>query len=222
MNSSPALCASRIALTLWNGTLHRLSFAPTGNPAAKDVRRMEILLHRFCGPDRRLGQICLDFDRNIIERPVGWKMGELALSTICGNSHAAVVVVDTGLFTCPPLTLRRWNPYTRDGYTKVEMHDGSQHLHDVGIWADTITPETATAFLDRHDIFTLKYMPAASIPSLSTSFPPLSLPNLRRLAVRTRYIVHMFPGPASASLFPKLETSSYGQTPPVSRTAPAH
>ncbi|KAJ7141914.1 hypothetical protein C8R43DRAFT_1016831 [Mycena crocata] len=79
-------------------------------------------------------------------------------------------------------------------------------LHDIGIWADTITSETATSFLNRHDILTLKYMSSATIAPLPAWRTPLTLPNLRKLTARAHYVVHILRSRTSAPLlFPKLE-----------------
>ncbi|KAJ7664864.1 hypothetical protein B0H17DRAFT_295722 [Mycena rosella] len=271
VTSSDALRALRIAMTLYRGTFRALSYCvPSPVPVTKDIRRIEALLRRFWVGLTRIRSVSLDFGTNIIARPVGWTIGGLApklLSTICGDSQMAVFVVDNGLFTCSPKMMLLWNPYTREQYCKVQMHDSSRqwvpsirsiqslditypvctalsplqpwtmvivdavnittlllsihlsprewsailsattlsHLTEVGIWAETITSATSTAFLNRHaaNLLTLRYMSpvAEPLPPLS---PPLSLPALRHLSARAHYVVHILRGPVAPALFPAL------------------
>ncbi|KAJ7139241.1 hypothetical protein C8R44DRAFT_727344 [Mycena epipterygia] len=270
LKSSAALRALRIAMTLSQHTFKELNYLISSEaPKTKDIRRIEALLRRrFWGGPARIRSVRLDFGSNIIERPVGWKIGGLApklLTTICGDSQTAVWVADNGLFTCKPRSLLLWSPYSRDPYCKIQMHDGSRqwvpsirsikslnitypvctalsplqpwtlvvvnaktimtlrlsirlsapewsailssitlpHLHEVGIWAPTITSETSTAFLNRHAIFTLKYMSPAATP-LPPAAPPLALPMLSHLTALSHYIVYILHARDSAALFPNL------------------
>ncbi|KAJ6575580.1 hypothetical protein DFH09DRAFT_1150643 [Mycena vulgaris] len=271
VTSSDALRALRIGTTFYHGTFKALSYiVPSPTSITKDIRRIEALLKRFSRGLSRIRSVTLDFGTDIIERPVGWTIGGLApklLSTICGDSQAALFVVDNGLFTCKPKAMLLWSPYTRDQYCKVQMHDGSRQwvpsirsikslhisypvctaleapqpwtmivvdaenirtlllsiqlstqqwsailgsitlpkLHEVGIWAETITSTTSTSFLNRHaaDILTLKYMSPVAEP-LPPASPPLSLRKLQRLSALSHYIVHILHGRDTGAVFPRL------------------
>ncbi|KAJ7510716.1 hypothetical protein B0H11DRAFT_1955890 [Mycena galericulata] len=48
------------------------------------------------------------------------------MSTICGDSPVALFVAVNGIFTCRPRSMLLWNPYTRDPYCKMQMHDDSR------------------------------------------------------------------------------------------------
>ncbi|KAJ7826770.1 hypothetical protein B0H14DRAFT_1244249 [Mycena olivaceomarginata] len=76
------------------------------------------------------------------------------------------------------------------------------NLREVGIWAESISSEISTVFLNRHRITTLKYMsPRAVFLRLA---PPLALPQLRHLTALSHYVVHIFTLRDSATLFPLL------------------
>ncbi|KAJ7866503.1 hypothetical protein B0H13DRAFT_2066785 [Mycena leptocephala] len=77
------------------------------------------------------------------------------------------------------------------------------HLNEVGIWAETISSEMSTAFLNRHPIATLKYMSPSAEP-LPHGAPPLALPKLRHLTALSHYIVHIFSGRDTGTVFPQL------------------
>ncbi|KAJ7140399.1 hypothetical protein C8R46DRAFT_1046909 [Mycena filopes] len=130
ITSSDALRALRVALVFHTGSLEALKYTVlTPTSLTKDVRRLEALLRRLLGGSRRVPKICIDFHKNIIERPVGWTIAGLApylLTTVCSQSQTALFIVENGIFTCKPKKLVHWNPYTRDQYYKITMHDGSR------------------------------------------------------------------------------------------------
>ncbi|KAJ7870450.1 hypothetical protein B0H13DRAFT_2061768 [Mycena leptocephala] len=61
---------------------------------------------------------------------------------------------------------------------------------NVGIWAETISSEMSTAFLNP--------------PNPSPWAPPLALPKLRHLTALSHYIVHIFSGRDTGTVFPQL------------------
>ncbi|KAJ7633851.1 hypothetical protein DFH06DRAFT_1221806 [Mycena polygramma] len=134
--SSDALRAFRIAMTLYSGAFKRLEFFPTSmSSLSKDMRRLDALIRRFGRCSVRIPEILLRFTKNALGYSVGWNQGQLTrrlLTTICGDSSGALFIANKGLFTCKPKSMVGWNPFVRDQYTKVEMHDGSRQ------WVPTI------------------------------------------------------------------------------------
>ncbi|KAJ6545170.1 hypothetical protein B0H19DRAFT_1167089 [Mycena capillaripes] len=201
ITTSDALRALRVALTLYRGTLHiqiMIYFVPAPSSITKDIRRLDALLRRFWSGSARIPEVRLIFRKDIIERPVGWKIGGLTprlLATICGHSHVALVIVDNGLFTCTPKSLLVWSPYIRDKYSKMTMHDGSRQ------WVPSIRsirsldithPICASISADRP--WTMIVVSAAHIRTLllsirlsalvwSAILPAIKLPNLREVGI---------------------------------------
>ncbi|KAF8188888.1 hypothetical protein K438DRAFT_1833480 [Mycena galopus ATCC 62051] len=265
LTSSAALRALRIALALYTRDLQALSYiVPSPSSINKDVRRIEAVLNRFTAGTARLQKVCLVFGKNLLAQPVGWTIAGLTprlLTTICGDSGVGLFVAADGLFTCKPKQMLSWNPYTRERYFKMTLHDGSRQwvpsirsiktldaypvcrqqwtlvvvnafeidtlllsirlprhtwnaildsitlpaVRDVGIWAETISSEASTSFLNRHHITTLRYMaPYAGPQPIPPAAPALALPHLTRLTALSHYVVHIFSSRAPDALFPQL------------------
>ncbi|KAJ6623704.1 hypothetical protein B0H10DRAFT_2009233 [Mycena sp. CBHHK59/15] len=197
--SSEALCALRIALALYQGTLRVFNFQGLERGAIlKNVRRIDALLQKFWAGSVRIKRISLGFNNNLIKRPVGWTIGGLApklLYTICGDSPAAVFVAANGLFTCKPKSMQYWSAYTRDTYCKVQMHDGSRQwvpsirsivtldiTYPICVDLSPIQPWTMIV-VDAKSIFTLLLSIKLSRREWAGILASLSLPHLRDVGI---------------------------------------
>ncbi|KAF8194739.1 hypothetical protein K438DRAFT_1827351 [Mycena galopus ATCC 62051] len=268
LTSSAALCALRIALTLSPGKPRIFSYlVRTPTSITKDLRRIEAVLARFSVGTARPQKIRLLFGEDLIRRQrPDWTIGSLTtklLATICGSA-VGLFVVGNGLFTCKPKGMLNWNPYAREPYVKMMMHDGSRQwvptirsikalevnhsicstlpqqppwtfvgvniwaihtlllsirlsaqewdailpaitlpvLRVVGIWAETISAQTSTAFLTRHHITALKYMSPCA--EAAHTVPALVLPHLQHLTALSHYVVHIFGLCDASAPFPAL------------------
>lgn len=186
-------------MTFYSGTIKALKYlvlAPTS--INKDVRRLEALLRQFRLRSTRIHKVSLDFGKNIIERPVGWTIAGLApylLTTICGQAQTALFVVNNGLFTCKPKALVRWNPYTRDQYYKMNMHDGTRQwvpsirsiesldvTYPVCTTLAPMSPWTMVV-VNWRSLHTLLLSIKLSAPEWSAILPAIYLPHLREVGI---------------------------------------
>ncbi|KAF7296879.1 F-box domain-containing protein [Mycena indigotica] len=142
ISSSDALRALRLALALRDPDpsspianrrpLHKFEYVPRDgltNGGVENLRRLQALFNHLSPSVYRISHILLTFDRNLIKRPVTWNMGvnvPRLLQALCGQSPVAVIVSNTAIFTHKVRALRTWNPYTREPYCKLELHDGSK------------------------------------------------------------------------------------------------
>lgn len=201
ITSSDALRALRVALTFHRRVLriHVLEYSvPAPTSITKDVRRLDLLLRRFWSASARIPEVRLLFHKDIIERPVGWTIGGLTprlLATICGHSDIAVVIVDNGLFTCSPKSLLIWNPYVREKYSKMTLHDGSRQwvpsirsirsltiTHPVAVSISADKPWTMIV-VGAEDIRTLLLSIRLSALVWSAVLPVIKLSNLREVGI---------------------------------------
>ncbi|KAF7300085.1 F-box domain-containing protein [Mycena kentingensis (nom. inval.)] len=141
IDSSEGLRALRLALAI-PGTqtpLDKLEYVPRGNGASnagsKDLARLQAISNLLASRRIDIPDIFLTFSHNPIKRPVPYRMAievPRLLQSLCGRSSMAVIVANTSIFTYAAQRLRLWNPYTRELFCKLQMHDRSYQ------WVPTI------------------------------------------------------------------------------------